>query len=87
MMLIPSISISFCFFSGLGGLGCCASASSFALRRSLRAISTGPNTLFFSPVLFFLIELALALFAIVSCMRMWGYKLCGSVMIFSWCLE
>jgi hypothetical protein len=51
--------------SSLGAFGCCASASSFADNLSLRAASTGPNTLLESAWLFFLVRLALSPLAIL----------------------
>jgi hypothetical protein len=42
---VPSFSTS---ISVRTGLGCCASSSSFAFCRSLRAVSTGPKIFFFS---------------------------------------
>jgi hypothetical protein len=51
--------------SSLGAFGCCASASSFADSLSLRAASTGPNTLLESAWLFFLVRLALSPLAIL----------------------
>lgn len=52
--------------SGRSGFGCWASSNSFADWRSLRAVSTGPKTLFFSLWLFFLIALDRELFAIFA---------------------
>lgn len=61
-MIVPSRSMSISFFSGFGWA---ASSSSFAFNRSLRAVSTGPNTFCLSRWLFFFTALDRALFAMV----------------------
>lgn len=58
---IPSTSVS-----RLGGFALPASSSSLALSRSFLAASTGPKTFFFKLDLFFLTDVARALFAILS---------------------
>jgi len=61
--------------SSLGAFGCCASASSFADNLSLRAASTGPNTLLESAWLFFLVRLALSPLAILCVLFGWCWRL------------
>ena len=52
--------------SSRSGLGCLASSSNLAERRSFLAISTGPKTRFLRAELFFLIRLERALFAMIA---------------------